>query len=51
MSKDERDKGKGGGPGPGTYKLDPQIFQGPKYQLGLKPFIDPQKMKTETGPG
>jgi len=52
MSKDQRDKNfSNSGPGPGTYQLKPKITEGPKYILGLKPFLDPHKNRTAPGPG
>ena len=52
MSKDVRDRNfANSGPGPGSYTIPSKVEEGPKYILGLKPEINPQKNRTETGPG
>ena len=38
-------------PGPQDYNIPSKIVEKPKYFFGLKPFIDPHKCKTTTGPG
>lgn len=38
-------------PGPGYYEYQNTVGSNQKYQFGLKPFIDPFKMRTTTGPG
>ena len=51
-SKDERFKGKKvAQPGPGEYEYRDFTSAGPKFSTGIKPHIDPFKMKTAPGPG
>ena len=39
-------------PGPTAYNLNSKIGKEmPEYGFGLRPFIDPQKCRTTTGPG
>ena len=37
-------------PGPHEYSIPSKIVEKPEYGFGLKPFIDPQKCRTKTGP-
>lgn len=45
--KDDRVKN----PGPGHYESRDLVSDGPKYTTRVKPFIDPRKCRTTTGPG
>lgn len=38
-------------PGPFEYKIPSRIGESQQYQFGLRPYIDPLKMRTGTGPG
>ena len=52
MSKDERFKNdRVKNPGPGQYEARDTVADGPKFTTRVKPFIDPRKCRTTTGPG
>ena len=38
-------------PGPQEYNIPSKIVENPRFIFGLRPFIDPQKCRTTTGPG
>ena len=38
-------------PGPTSYNIPSKLKETPEYGFGLRPFIDPQKNRTTTGPG